>query len=259
METFTLTRREMAAFLKSLMGECDRSPLTVLQEAWIRTHQTHMETGNSFSALLSTLLPQAFEKLVKGQRLNGFSLHDIVSLGNLIEYTNFSITSMQNWVKRDFKAYLGTPKSGKKYSLEQTVMLFMIEDLKSSLDFESIRRLFEIIFKTSEDKPAYLLQPIELYEAYSTMFEELDENNDQLLDVAIHDTSLRNQDELIEQRIVQKTENFAKSLQQLSNEEREAVRNVLIISLISVQTAFFHSLSRRYWNATLFLRYMHSM
>ncbi|WP_080840577.1 DUF1836 domain-containing protein [Cohnella massiliensis] len=259
METFTLTRREMALFLMALSGTCPKSPLVVLQDAWIRAHREDMEQGKSFSVLLSTLLPQAFEKLVKGQKLTGFSLHDIVSLGNLIEYTNFSITSMQNWVKRDFKAYLGTPKAGKKYSLDQMVMLFIIEDLKSSLDFESIRKLFEILFGRSETPARPMIDPLKLYQSYSALFEELDENNDQLLDVPIHDGSLRNHDAFIEQRIMQKTENFVKSLEQLKTEERETVRNVLIIALISVQTAFFHSLSRRYWNATLFLRHLQTM
>lgn len=259
METFTLTRREMALFLRALSGTCQKSPLVVLQEAWIRAHREDLEQGKSFDALLSTLLPQVFEKLVKGQKPTGFSLRDIVSLGNLIEYTNFSVTSMQNWVKRDFKAYLGTPKAGKKYSLDQMVLLFMIEDLKSSLDFESIRQLFEMLFHPLDGGSEPVIHPLQLYESYSALFEELDENNDQLLDVPIHDGSLRNHDAFIEQRIVQKTQHFVKSLEHLKPEERETVRNVLIIALISVQTAFFHSLSRRYWNATLFLRHLRSL
>lgn len=253
METFTLTRKEMAIILLSLKGRATCSPLTVLQEAWKKNHQADMEHGTSLAAFLSTHLPPVLEKMIKHNRVEGFSLQDIVSLGNQIEYTNMSITSMQNWVKRDFKDFLGSPKVGKKYSVDQAAMLFIIDDLKNCLDFDSIRKLFEIIFQRPEDEDDDLLAPADLYATYSRLFEELDANNDQLLDVQGHGAGKRNHDALTESTIRQKADQFACSLDHLNPQQKEAVRNLLIISMVAVQTAYFHSLARRYLNATLFL------
>jgi len=254
LETFILTRREAAALLLALQGKHDRAPLAVLQEAWVRTHKGDMAKGGSLVAFLSTALPPVFEKMIKQQRVDGFSLSEIVSLGNQIEYTNFSVTSVQNWVKRDFKEFLGSPKAGKKYSIEQAAMLFIIEDLKSNLDFESIRKMFHIIFRSPDDETDDLMLPVQLFWTYSALFEELDENNDQLLDVSGHDKgSLRNHDILMEQMIRQKTDSYVEALAALPSEQKEALRNMLVIALVSVQTSFFNSLARRYLNATLFL------
>ncbi len=68
METFTLTRKEMAIILLSLKGRATRSPLTVLQEAWKKNHQADMEHGTSLSAFLSTHLPPVLEKMIKHNR-----------------------------------------------------------------------------------------------------------------------------------------------------------------------------------------------
>ncbi|WP_426446456.1 DUF1836 domain-containing protein [Paenibacillus sp. S-38] len=254
METFTLTRKDMAIILLSLKGKsAAATPLTVLQEAWKKNHRTEVQHGSSLSAFLSTQLTPVLEKMIKTERVEGFSLQEIVSLGSGIEYTHMSITSMQNWVKRDFKDFLGSPKVGKKYSIDQAAMLFIIDDLKHCLDFESIRRLFEIIFQKPEDENDDLLSPVDLYAAYSRLFEELDANNDQLMDVQGHAAGRRNEDFLTELTIRQKADQYACAMEHLNPQQREAVRNMLFIAMISVQTAYFHSMARRYLNATLFL------
>jgi len=253
METFTLTRKEMAIILLSLKGSGGTTPLNVLQEAWKKNHLVDMKHGTSFTAFLSTQLTPVLEKMIKNDRVEGFSLQDIVSLGNQIEYTNMSLTSMQNWVKRDLKQFLGSPKSGKKYSIDQVAMLFIIDDLKNCLDFESIRRLFEIIFQHPDDDRDDLIKPADLYATYSRLFEELDVNNDQLLDVQGHSAGKRNHDALTEFTIRQKADQVACSMEHLNAQQKEAVRNMLFISMVSVQTAYFHSIARRYVNATLFL------
>jgi len=239
MESFTLTRREAASLLLSLQGRIERTPLAVLQDAWRRTHPT--------------ALPPVLEKMLKSQKPDGLSLTDIVSLGNRIEYTNISITGAQNWVKRDFKDFLGSPRCGKKYSFEQAALLYIVEDLKSCLDFESIRSLFHILFGKPDDDTDDVIRPTDLFYTYSSLFEELDENDDQLLDVSGHEPSLRNRDVLMENLIVQRTNQYVEKHTGLSDGEREALRNALIISLVSVQAAYFHTLARRYVNATLFL------
>ncbi|MDF2961162.1 MAG: hypothetical protein K0S39_2897 [Paenibacillus sp.] len=257
METFTLTRKEMAIMLLSMKGRATRSPLTVLQEAWKKNHQSEVEQGTPLSAFLSTHLPPVLEKMIKCDRVEGFSLLDIVSLGNQIEYTNVSVTSMQNWVKRDFKDFLGSPKEGKKYSIDQAAMLFIIDDLKHCLDFESIRKLFQITFQQPDDETDDLLEPVDLYAAYSSLFEEMDANNDQLLDVQGHGAGKRNYDALTESTIRHKADQYVYNLVHLNPQQKEAVRNMLFISMVSVQTAYFHSLARRYLNGTLFLRSLH--
>ncbi|GIP37156.1 hypothetical protein J31TS4_04360 [Paenibacillus sp. J31TS4] len=251
MESFTLTRKDMAAFLSALGGQ--GHPIEVLQQAWGRQHQTEMEAGKALPAFLATSLPPVLEKWLKGSGFKGFSLQEIAALGQLIEYSHMPITSMQNWVKRDFKEFFASPKLGKKYSLNQAALLFIIDDLKSNLDFVSIRRLFEIVFMQPEHDEDDLIEPLELYALYSGMFEELDANNDQLLDTAGHETGSRNQDALAEAMLRTKAETLAGRLTGLSAKQREAVRNVLLIAAVSIQTTYFQALSRRYFHATVFL------
>ncbi|MCA0753792.1 DUF1836 domain-containing protein [Paenibacillus sp. N4] len=253
MESFTLTRKEMACLLLSLDGSSGRKPLQVLQQAWNKSHRTDLEQGSGLPAFLSTLLPPIVEKLIKRNELKGLSLHEIAALGQLIEYSSLSVTSMQNWVKRDFKTYFDSPKAGKKYSLNQAAMLFIIDDLKSNLDFESIRKLFDILFRNPEDGESDPVSALQLYASYTTMFEELDANNDQLLDISGHLKEQPHQDLLTEQVIRDSAERFAGRLPDLTGKRREAFRNFLLVAVISIQTSYFHSLARRYCNATLFL------
>ncbi|MFF2483566.1 DUF1836 domain-containing protein [Paenibacillus sp. NPDC058071] len=253
MESFTLTRKEMAQLLLALHGSNDEKPLVVLQRAWKKAHRDACEAGSTLPAFLSTSLPPVLEKLIKGNVVKGFSLQEISALGQLIEYSHMSITSMQNWVKRDFKAYF-CPKVGKKYSLNQAALLFVIDDLKSNLDFDSIRKLFDIVFNRPEDDCDDLIGPLELYATYSAMFEELDANNDQLLDTVGHVKGVRNQDALTENAVRESAAKFAERVPYLADGQAEALRNVLMIAAISIQTSYFHSLARRYCNATLFLK-----
>lgn len=253
MESFTLTRKDMACLLLAMDGSFGQRPLQVLHAAWSKTHQSEMEKGNVLPAFLSMILPPVVEKLIKGNELKGLSLHEIADLGQLIEYSNLSITSMQNWVKRDFKRYFDCPKAGKKYSLNQAALLFIIDDLKSNLDFESIRKLLEIVLNKPDDETADIRGPLELYASYTSMFEELDSNNDQLLDISGHLRGNPHRDLLTEQVLRSSANQFASRLPNLSDQQRESVRNLLLIAVISIQTSYFHSISRQYCNATLFL------
>src|SRR5581483_9440841 len=112
--------------------------------------------------------------LVKTEELDiGFSLNEIGALGNQIEHTSFSVTALQNWVKRDLKDMIGAPQRGKKYSIEQAALLFIVEDLKTALDFDSIRKLLSLIVNDPSDRDDDLISPIRLYAAYSSLFEAL--------------------------------------------------------------------------------------
>ena len=61
----------------------------------------------------------------------------------------------------------------KKYSIEQAALLFIVEDLKTALDFESIRKLLRLIVNDPADRSDDLINPVHLYGAYSSLFEEL--------------------------------------------------------------------------------------
>lgn len=253
MESFTLTRKDMARLLLALNGNTNDTPLQVLQDAWAKNHRDDMNSGKALPAFLSTALPPVVEKLIKGTRVKGFSLQEIAALGRLIEYSSLSLTAMQNWVKRDFKEYFDCPKVGKKYSINQAALLFIIDDLKGNLDFESIRKLFCIIFNKPGDESDDLIGPVSLYEAYSAMFERLDANNDQLMDTVGLVSDSKKKDFVTENIVLAAADQCAARLPELTDKQREAVRNFLFIAAISIQTAYFHSVSRRYFNATMFL------
>lgn len=253
MESFHMTRKEMASLLVALDGRSSHTPLQVLQEAWRKAHRNYPETGQALPALVSTELPPILERMIRGSETKGFSLQEIADLGKLIEYSNLSITAIQNWVKRDFKAYFDSPKMGRKYSLNQAALIFIIDDLKSNLDFVSIQKLLKIVFLEESNEKDDLISPMDLYVSYSTMFEELDANNDQLMDTAGHVKESRNQDALTENAIRIVAERHAAKLPHMSNKQKEALRSILFIAAISIQTSYFHSLARRYLNAILFL------
>ena len=64
-----------------------------------------------------------------------------------------------------------------KYSIEQAALLFIVEDLKTALDFESIRKLLRLIVNDPADRSDDLINPVHLYVAYSSLFEELNQGN----------------------------------------------------------------------------------
>lgn len=260
METFHLTRKDMSRLLMSLNGQIQKAPKLILQEAWLKTRRDMVDEGKSLGAFISTSIPPIFEKIMslKPSEDAGMSLNDIVALGGQIEYSHFAITAVQNWVKRDLKDIIGAPKVGKKYSIEQAAVLFIIEDLRAALDLESIRRLLYIIFRNSNDDTPDLITPIELYAVYSSIFEEMDQNNDQVLDLQGPGGGEKKLDHLLEAMVKKKADEFAVSLPRLSAEEREAVSNIIVIAMLSVQTSYFQTLAKRFFNASVFLHNLNS-
>ncbi|WP_010270614.1 DUF1836 domain-containing protein [Paenibacillus senegalensis] len=254
MQTFFLTRNQMASLLLSLQGKSGKTPLSILQEAWAKSRETDILHGKTFGAFLSTSLPPIFEKLIKaGGSDNGLSLNEIVSLGNQIEYTNFSITSVQNWVKRDIKSLLGSPHMGKKYSIEQAAILFIVEDLKSTLDFDSIRKLLHLVFNDPQNLHDDWISPVQLYSAYSALYEDIDQNDDQVLDVHGHYAGNRNHDHIMEHIMKSKADGYVHTLDHLNKEQQETVSRILVVALVSAQTCYFQALAKRFLNASLFL------
>ncbi|MFD3449772.1 DUF1836 domain-containing protein [Microbacteriaceae bacterium 4G12] len=251
MNTFLLTRKEMADLLLSLKGWNTKTPLAILQEAWIKTHKEDVQNKKSVSAFLTIALAPIFEKILKITSIDtGLSLNEIVALGNQIENTNFSITALQNWVKRDIKEMIGSPQKGKKYSIEQTALLFIVEDLKTALDFESIRKLLKLIVNDPANQHDDLINPVRLYAAYSSLFETLNEHGIQQGTEGVPGNTIQT----IELAIEQKATELVATFPNLNSEQQEAIRNAIVIATLSVHTAYFQMFARRYLSATLFLQ-----
>jgi Domain of unknown function (DUF1836) len=233
LETFQINRKAMAELLLSLKGEIDIPPINILRQSWKLTH------GNSLSGIIETDIPPILKKLfTRKQPVVGFSINEIVSLGNLIEYTNLSPTAVQNWVKRDIKELIGSPELGKKYSLEQAAILFIVEDLKSTLDFESIRKTLTLIFNNPSDRTDDVVNPIHFYWAYSSIVEQL-----------FRSSNTEKDEEFLKEKAVKYAEQFIPN----QSKEIEMITNILILAVFSVQAAYYHFRARNYFHATIFL------
>lgn len=240
-----MTRSELANVLISLKSGDKQKTANILRQAW----QSSMTIPSSRSGEgLPEPLPAIVEKLMRSGERKGFSLHEIAELGQLAEYACPAATSLQNWVKRDFKDYFESPQAGKKYSLDQAALLLIIDDLKTNLDFESLRRLFYIVFLPGEglDNDSTCgrwLTPLDIYAAYADIYEEL--KNDLASD--------RRTARRLEIEIRRRAEAAVPVLPQCSADVREAIRNMLLLAVISVQSAFFQAMARRYCQETLYL------
>ncbi|UVI32759.1 DUF1836 domain-containing protein [Paenibacillus spongiae] len=247
MELLTLTRRDMAALLFALNGQSDRPPLAIIQDIWRANHQQAFDQGNSMSAFVATSLPPIIERMIKAQVKPALSLSDIVSLGTQIEYTQFSVTSIQNWVKRDFKDFIGQPAEGKKYSLQQVALFFIIEDLRSTLDYDSIRKLLELMFGQTWSDQRLSISPMAFYAAYSELYEILDERYRNFTGERMD--FINKWDQMINEL----SNECAKDRGNLSSSQQDALKNAIHVAVIAVHTASFHSLARRYVNGMVFL------
>lgn len=248
METLTFRRKDMADLMLSLNGQLEKSPLVIIQDTWRIQHESDLEQGKSMSAFLATALPPLIEKMIKSDIKPAFSLSDIVALGTQIEFTQFSVTSIQNWVKRDFKELIGLPEDGKKYSLQQVALFFIIEDLRSSLDYDSMRKLFDILFSSSSSRGKQTITPLEFYSVYAELYEVLDARYrnytgnsqdfiskwDHMLDEAAHEYAV-NRCPLADAK------------------EQEMLKNAIHVAIIAVHSSSFNSLARRYVNGMVFL------
>ncbi|TMU85106.1 DUF1836 domain-containing protein [Bacillus sp. BHET2] len=230
MKTFNLTRKNMADFLLSLNASNDISPIDVLQEAW-----TVSDKKNDMPPIIQKLL-----KPTKGEC--GFSLNEIVSLGNLIEFTNFPQSTVQNWVKRDVRGLIGSPQLGKKYTVEQAAMLFIVEDLKATLDFESIRKILTLVFNNIDDRTDDIVNPTDLYLAYASVFDQIHHRP-----LPVMKTSAQGSvNELIDQFLHHECKAMLSSFDGIKEENLNIVLNVMIVSVLTVQAGFYQTATQKY-------------
>jgi Domain of unknown function (DUF1836) len=242
-EYFTLSRKNMADLLHSLNGQHSKTPTMILKEAWSLTNKEELST------LISSGMPSIFEKILKHTKNEiGFSINEIVALGNQIEYTHLSPSAVQNWVKRDIKELVGRPQIGKKYNVDQATMLLIVEDLKSSLDFDSIRKILTLAFNNPEDRSDDIIHPIDLYSAYAFVFEKLHHRPLPPVDGS------GPMNEWIEQFIHKECRDILPIFDHLNEDQMNSVLNVLIVSSLSVQAAYYQSAAKRYVYAALFMQ-----
>ncbi len=198
-------------------------PDQILTSAWNRSGYTG--EMNEMAEL-----PSIFRKLHKASEgAFGLSINEIVSLGNQLEYATFRSTAVQNWVKRDIKDWIGAPQLGKKYAIEQAAILFIVEDLKNSHDFESIRLLLRYAFNNPADRNDDLIDPLVFYTAYSQLFE------------AIH-TEVNPSRESIEK----KAKHLSSVFDNLTTKQLEDIKMLVMSAALSVQAAYYQTLSKYY-------------
>lgn len=250
MELFQMTRREMADLLLALKGSGQMTPAAFLQGLWAKKNGGK-DPHRPFAA---AVMPPIFTKILKKNTDDfGFSLNEIVALGSQIENTNFTLTAIQNWVKRDIKEMIVAPEKGKKYSIDQMALLFLVEDLKTALDFDSIRKLLQLIVNDPEDEHDDLINPVQLYATYSQLFEELNSMREVgRFPAGKHEHMIS----AMEGMITEKAEEMISKYISPDDPKKEAIRNTIVIATLSVFTAYFQMLARRYLTATIFLQNM---
>jgi len=178
-------------------------------------------------------------------------------LGSQIEHSEFKLTAVQNWAKRDAKEIIGSPDEGKKYSAYQAAILFIIGDLKTVLDFTAIKNLLQKLFHKNGDYKDDVINPLDLYLAYSTIFEDLDPDGDQMIEAEDVDPSLARiqKEKTLEALIEKKAKEYVESRENLKNlkdEEKELVQNTIAVTTLTIQISFLQSLAKRYTNLALF-------
>jgi hypothetical protein len=223
-----LTRKQMTNLLYSLKGESNQSPSSILESA--------LGVSPSKEMQVPTFLLKPNKRRSHNQ-VYGLSTNEIVALANLCELTSLKSTSIQNWVKRDVKDLIGAPELGKKYSIEQAAMLLIVKDLKTVFDFEKIRKLLTVVFNTLSDRSDDLISPIIFYEIYATVLDSLEA----LPSLTLNDKTLEN-------NIVQKINSIPKKFSELPAQQWEAIRNVLVITVLSVLASHLQTRAQVYLN-----------
>lgn len=223
--TIQLTRKQMTSLLYSLKGQLNQPPSSILEKAF--------GESNLVTKINDQTIPRF---LLKNKRLlnkeYGLSTNEIVSLANLCELTSLKSTSIQNWIKRDIKELIGAPELGKKYSIEQTAMLLIVKDLKSTFEFEKIRNILIIVFNTLSDRSDDLINPIKFYEIYAIVLDSFD-------------TLPFLSDQTLENCIISRIESLPK-FKSLSLDQSKPIKNVLVITVLSVLASHMQARSHFY-------------
>ncbi|NPC92307.1 DUF1836 domain-containing protein [Bacillus sp. WMMC1349] len=216
MEPYQLTRLEMAKLMYALKGQLDISPLTILLNSG---NQTSHETEHKLK--IPEFILRYERKKQKTE--HGLSTNEIVELGNLCELTSLKSTAIQNWIKRDIKDLMGHPDLGKKYSIDQAVILLIVRDLKSVYDFETIRPILNMVFNTITDRSDDVVSPLRFYEGYAKVLEYVY----QIKDYIRIESALKS-------IVIEQTNRLREFYHDLSDDEWSIVKDTTSVTVLSV-------------------------
>ncbi len=175
-----------------------------------------------------------FEKK-KNKKDFGLSTVEIVTLANICELTSLKSTLIQNWIKRDIKEIIGSPELGKKYSIEQAALLFIVKDLKAVFDFETIRFMLMKVFNTLSDRSDDLMSPLRFYQLYA----EALENVGQI-------TWAQSNEFPLESRIEKEVTRLLRREHYLNEDQIQEIAQILVITILSVVSSHFQLRTIRY-------------
>ncbi|WP_096156290.1 MULTISPECIES: DUF1836 domain-containing protein [Bacillus] len=207
------TRLQLANLLKVVIEKNNEEVLRVIQSI----------------GTVSTDLQQKLINCLENNKL-GFSMNDIATLGNQLECTTISETALKNWVKREMKEFIGSPEVGKKYSIQQAALLYIVKDLKTILDFEAIRPVLRLVFNNPKDRKDDLISPVKYLLAYSNLYEEL----------------VRKGEILTEDYIANEVKEYMKMYEHLSEKQQSNMESALMVSILSVRAAYIKAIAMNY-------------
>lgn len=206
-----LKRTAMSQLLHALKRDEDLSPIAVIQ--------------SNISPEMEDDIPDflyKFEKR-KGKKDFGLSTNEIVTLSTICELTSLKSTSIQNWIKRDIKELIGSPEFGKKYSIEQTALLFIVKDLKAVFDFETIRQMLTKVFNTLSDRSDDLISPLQFFQLYAKTLENIGFGS-------IHISKASSLEHMIEEEVKRVTEHALP----IKETDRKVISHILVVTVMSV-------------------------
>ncbi|MGD6817478.1 DUF1836 domain-containing protein [Metabacillus sp. 84] len=216
-----LTRLEMSGLLHAL----DRQNGMELDN-FLNTRNQHT----------SSLIPDFVKRYNRNRAsASGLSTNDIVALGNLCELTAFKSTSIQNWIKRDVKELIGQPALGKKYSIDQAVILLIVRDLKSIYDFDTIRKMMNKLFNTLSDRTDDLISPVDYYEAYAVVL-------DKLINESFHFPPATD----LEEKIEMEADIIRTAFTRIPQDSWIQIRPILVLTVFSVLYSHLLNRARQY-------------
>ena len=175
------------------------------------------------------VLIKVIRQLENNHKEIGLSMSDIVELGNLLECTSYKETALKNWVKREIKMFIGIPQVGKKYSVQQAALLFIVKDLKTILDFDAIRKVLSYVFNNPMDRSDDHLSPMDFFLTYSKMYEQLMKNEKVLTDAVVTDAVFQHVNKLT-----------------IPDDEKENVTKAFIVALLSTRATYIQGMAMQY-------------
>ncbi|QFT91001.1 hypothetical protein FIU87_20335 [Bacillus sp. THAF10] len=176
-------------------------------------------------------MPKSFQGLFsKGKKEEiGLTMSNIVWLGNQMDSANYTEPALKNWVKREIKEYIGPPQVGRKYSIQQVAILFIVKDLKVLLDFDAIRNVLGSVFNNPVNREDDIISPVQFYAAYATAY-------DKLISKGL----------LSEEPIKEEITKFLATKTEFMEEEKIKISRAMMVSILAVRTNYLKAWANRY-------------